>query len=212
MNPRDDARGLVVEELIFTPRGDANRSWGPFSFQVLPGEIMGLSGASGSGKSLLLRSLADLDDHAGRIKLNGVVQAELPAPSWRRRVGMLPAETAWWFDSVGEHFDEAWHSVIGEIGFSQEVMEWPVSRLSAGEKQRLALARLLVREPEALLLDEPTANLDSNSRSIVEALILKYQETTGCPILWVGHSREQLQRTSRHVFEMRDHQIHPLDR
>ena len=205
------ALGLVVEELCFTPR-DSDVQWGPMSFEVDPGDTVGLCGASGSGKSLLLRSIVDLDEHSGRVYLKGREQGNLPAPAWRRNVGMLPAETAWWFDSVGEHFsDEVPPSILEALGFHQDSMEWSVSRLSAGEKQRLALARLLALKPDALLLDEPTANLDAESVSMVEQVIGSYREENACPVVWVAHSRDQLSRVATCVYEMRDRSLHLLE-
>jgi ABC-type bacteriocin/lantibiotic exporter with double-glycine peptidase domain len=82
-------------------------------------------GASGSGKSLFLRALADLDPHRGAIFLDDTACAEIPAPQWRRRVGLLPAESQWWFDEVSAHFPEgAGERLPAALGFTAEVMDW----------------------------------------------------------------------------------------
>ena len=78
--------------------------WKPVELTVAPGECVGVMGGSGSGKTLLLRAIADLDQHVGDVELNGEKCSEMPAPDWRRRVGMLPAESLWWFDTVRPHF------------------------------------------------------------------------------------------------------------
>jgi len=158
-----------------------------------------LAGPSGSGKTLLLRALADLDPHAGRVLLNGVEQRELPAPEWRRRMAYLPAESHWWADRVGAHFRTPDPGLLERLGFAPEVLDWEVARLSSGERQRLALARLLALGPQVLLLDEPTANLDQGNRERVEALVADYLSTHGALALWVSHDPEQARRVgSRH--------------
>ena len=172
--------------------------WEAISLTVSPAEIVGISGASGSGKSLLLRAVADLDVHHGEVKLDGVACASIPAPQWRRKVGMLPAESRWWHRTVGEHFFGEHAELLGDLGFGADVFGWEVSRLSVGERQRLALARLLDREPEFLLLDEPTANLAAASTQRVESVVT----ASGLPALWVGHDEAQLARVARRRFRM----------
>jgi len=158
-----------------------------------------LAGPSGSGKTLLLRALADLDPHAGRVLLDGVEQGELSAAEWRRRVAYLPAESHWWADRVGAHFRAVDATLLERLGFRPDVLEWEVARLSSGERQRLALARLLALGPQALLLDEPTANLDRDNRERVEALVADYLGERGALALWVSHDPDQARRVgTRH--------------
>ena len=193
---------LQVEKLCFL-------DWGPLSFSVDSGECLGLSGESGSGKSLLLRAIADLDEHGGEVFLGGKNCVDQPGSVWRGRVAMLAAESRWWFDSVRPHFPVgADESVFSALGFSGGgVMDWEVARLSAGEKQRLALARLLVRGPRVLLLDEPTANLDSRSSGFVEEAVASYREKQKVPVIWVGHNEEQLRRVANDVLRMQGKQL-----
>ena len=181
---------LHVRELEFL-------DWGPLSFSVAAGECLGLSGDSGSGKSLLLRAVADLDPHGGEVSLAERSCSAMPASEWRRHVGMLPAESRWWFDTVRPHFPEQATVEFGEFGFEGgDVLEWEVRRLSVGERQRLALARLLAHGPEALLLDEPTANLDPRSTELVEGVVSRYREANSAPVVWVAHDATQLERVA----------------
>ena len=125
------------------------------SLTVPRGQVVCLSGPSGSGKSRLLRAVADLEPHSGQISLDNLNQQSVPAHQWRRQVVMVSAESQWWFDEVSAHFPEgAGERLPAALGFPAEVMDWSVSRLSSGERQRLALWRALVQEPDALLLDE----------------------------------------------------------
>lgn len=170
---------------------------------VAPGEILCLSGASGSGKSRLLRAVADLEPHAGEVWLGDRAQSAMPAHEWRRRVMLVPAESHWWAATVGEHLAAAvQEGDLESLGFDREVLAWEVTRLSSGEKQRLALLRALAllgdggREPSALLLDEPTANLDEASTRSVETWLVARIREHGWPTLWVAHDRGQIGRVA----------------
>lgn len=170
---------------------------GPFDLALRAGECVGLGGPSGSGKTRLLRSITDLDAHRGGMRLAGVDSADIPPPSWRRQVALLPAESAWWHDEVGAHFVEApTPSQLASLGFTESVMGWRVDRLSSGERQRLAVLRMLVMAPRVLLLDEPTANLDEDNIGRLETLILDYLRASNAASIWVSHDRRQLQRVA----------------
>jgi putative ABC transport system ATP-binding protein len=172
---------------------------GPLDLEIAPGECVCLSGISGSGKSLTLRAIADLDPSEGELYLNDRRSVDMSGPEWRRNVGLLPAESQWWANTVGEHFADG-KEYIEKVGFDRSVRDWQVARLSTGEKQRLALARLLANSPKVLLLDEPTASLDRDNIVRVEALIEAYQQQHQCAVLWVSHDPEQIDRVSgRHL-------------
>ncbi|KPK40034.1 MAG: ATP-binding protein [Gammaproteobacteria bacterium SG8_47] len=169
---------------------------GPIDLELAAHDCVALSGRSGSGKSLLLRAIADLEPHTGEVFLDGVACASVAPWQWRSQVCLLPAESQWWYPSVGEHFRQLDAGWLEQLGFEAEVLDWEVSRCSTGERQRLALLRLLSRRPLALLLDEPTANLDPESAARVEALIESYRRAEGAPVIWVSHDRAQGQRVA----------------
>ena len=175
---------------------------GPVSFAVAPGECLGVSGPSGSGKTLMLRAIADMEIHGGYVYLDGQEQARVHAPEWRREVALLPAESMWWFETVGEHFSQADSTPYDRLGFDSQVFRWPVSRLSSGERQRLALARLLLNQPRVLLLDEPTANLDPDNVVRVEQLVKNYLVEKQAACLWVTHARDQIERIASHAWRL----------
>ncbi|SEA08066.1 ABC transporter ATP-binding protein [Microbulbifer marinus] len=170
--------------------------------EVAPGQIVCLSGPSGSGKSRLLRAVADLEPHGGVVRLGDRDQDSLAGHRWRQSVMMVPAETAWWFDTVGEHLHKPMPDALGALGFPDDAAEWAVSRLSSGEKQRLALIRALSRDPQALLLDEPTANLDDDTTLQVEDWLQSYIAEHQCPTLWVAHREDQIQRVAAKHFRI----------
>lgn len=178
---------------------------GPWSFTVESGECLALRGPSGAGKSLLLRAIADLDPNEGRVSLDGESREDMAAPDWRRRVAYLAAEPGWWAETVAEHFADwaAARPVVEDLGLSADCGDWPIARLSTGEKQRLALARSLLMNPRALLLDEPTSGLDPDAVERVEALIRARQEA-GIAVLWVTHDRTQAERVARRRLEIED--------
>ncbi|MBI5895754.1 MAG: ATP-binding cassette domain-containing protein, partial [Desulfobacterales bacterium] len=165
---------------------------------------------SGSGKSLFLRALADLDPHEGRMALDGVAAEVIPAHQWRRQVGLLPAESAWWFDSVGPHCDPWPLDALQYLGFSPDVLSWSVSRLSSGERQRLSLLRLLARSPRILLLDEPTANLDVQNTERVEQLLRDFRTKHRPGMLWISHDMAQLKRCCDTIYILEERRLSPL--
>ena len=178
------------------------------SLSLSAGECIAVQGPSGAGKTLLLRAIADLDPNEGLVCLDGRDRSTIAAPEWRRLVGYVPAEPGWWADTVGEHFSE-WTAAlpcVRELGFPEEAKAWPISRLSTGERLRLALVRALMVQPKVLLLDEPTAALDPVSVAAVESLIAT-RVRAGCAVLWVTHDAEQAKRIARRLLLVKGGQV-----
>lgn len=177
---------------------------GPFSFSIGPGECVCLTGPSGTGKSLILKSIADIIPHDGNIFLGDAESRQVPAYEWRRRICLLPPESQWWHDKVGRHFTPNAYEYIQKAGFSMDVLDWEITRLSSGEKQRLALARVFAAAPLALLLDEPTSNLDVQNVKLAEDLILSYMRDKNVSVLWVSHNMEQISRVASRALTLKD--------
>ena len=181
---------------------------GPYSLELGEGECCGLYGASGVGKSLFLRAIADVLPHKGECILKATPCLSMSPQDWRRNVALVPAESFWWYDDVEAHFGiEASNNpyfchLIERLGFSVDVLHWQISRLSTGERQRLSLIRTLVTNPAILLLDEPTSGLDSKMAAVVEAIVAERCTEQDSSCLWVSHDLEQLTRISNRCFQL----------
>lgn len=171
--------------------------WGvlPISFSLAAGECMAIEGPSGSGKTLLLRALADLDPVEGDKRLNGHSYLSMTGPQWRQKVCYNAAEPGWWSDTPADSFKnrDKILTQLYDVGLDAQCLDRPISQLSTGERQRLSLLRLLERDPEVLLLDEPTGALDPEATMRVENL-LNAVRRTGTSILIVTHDKAQAKR------------------
>ena len=194
---------LLIEDLS-SPR--LHIPW----LEVADGECIAIMGVSGAGKSLLLRSIVDLDPNRGEISLDGRSRASMSACEWRRQVMLVPAESGWWADLVGAHFlaDPPVETLITSLGLPPEALGWSVSRLSTGERHRLAIARALCFQPRAILLDEPAAALDAAATERLES-VLKQRLAVGASILLVTHDKDQAARMATRTIVIADGRIVP---
>jgi len=169
--------------------------FGPVDVRVSDGVCLAVMGESGSGKTRLLRAIADLDPAAGACLLDGVASQETSATEWRRQVAYVPAEPGWWAASAIDHFADAnvCREYAGRFGVDPAALSRPISELSTGERQRLALARALQFSPRVLLLDEPTGPLDDRATEKVEGEV-KAQMSRGVTVVLVTHDSGQAAR------------------
>ena len=166
-----------------------------FDFELGEGEAVAVLGPSGSGKTVLLRTIADLDPNHGYVALGRRERNQMPAPEWRRLVTYMAAEPAWWASKVADHFarPEEAGNLLPALRLSPEAMAWELSHLSTGERQRLALLRVLALEPRVMLLDEPMSGLDRDSTAAVEK-VLSERLAAGTGMLFVTHDEDQARR------------------
>lgn len=186
-------------------RGLNGPGFGPIDADVLAGGCLAVMGASGSGKTRLLRAIADLDPSSGNYSLNNVVRSRIPATEWRRRVAYVPAEPGWWAPTAMDHFQnvEECRSLADRLGVEQDALGRPIEELSTGERQRLALVRSLQFEPEVLLLDEPTGPLDAGATERVEDVIRDRMQD-GVGVILVTHDPGLSERLGAEVHTISD--------
>jgi putative ABC transport system ATP-binding protein len=189
------------------------------SLVVRPGERLAIVGSTGSGKTLLLRSLALLDPlDEGRILWRGEPVAARMVPDFRRQVIYLHQRPPLIEGTVevnlrlpytfAIHAHEAFNrnrtvAMLEGVGRG-DLLRRNWRDLSGGESQIVALLRALQLEPTILLLDEPTASLDSDTALSIERLVLNWHQQTdhGRAVIWVTHDRAQSARVATRVLHM----------
>lgn len=180
----------------------------------IPSGSTALLGPSGSGKSTLLRllnRLADPDD--GTVRFHGTDVRELDPLELRRRVGLVPQMPAPVPGSVADNVCFGPRLEGREVdperpvrlaGLDRSFLDRDASRLSVGEQQRVMLARALALEPEVLLLDEPTASLDSAATEAVEDAL---RSLHGVALVLVTHDPAQAGRLAERTIQLRDGRV-----
>ncbi|MBF0382508.1 MAG: ATP-binding cassette domain-containing protein [Magnetococcales bacterium] len=176
---------------------------------ISQGQIVFLTGSSGSGKSLLLRAIADLDPHKGEVWFNNQKAMDTHPTIWRKQVGYLPPNSFWWDDVVANNFDNCEDALVymEAMDLPKEAFDWQLMRMSTGEKQRMSIVRLLSNQPKVLLLDEPTANLDPKTVRAVESMIIEYTKKNNCSVIWVSHDLDQVKRVAHRHLAIDEKQI-----
>lgn len=212
---------LIYQLRDITKEYDGRRVLRVEHLDIQRGEIFALVGPSGAGKSTLLRLLNFLEPPTGgRIRFLGAeFSADRPMPlKLRRRVTTVfqrPtllnrsvwANTVYGLRLRGER--DALHQVqaaLEEVGLT-ELARQPARTLSGGEAQRVALARAMVLQPEVLLLDEPTANLDPYNVGLIEDIVRALNRERGTTLVLVTHNVFQARRLAQRVALLLEGQI-----
>jgi tungstate transport system ATP-binding protein len=178
------------------------------ALDVPAGAVMAVVGPSGAGKSTLLRLLNFLESpSAGELRFAGQ-PVPAPAPlSLLRRVttvfqrpvmlaGSVADNVAYGLRLRGLPAEPAVSAMLERVGLAH-LAPAPAARLSGGEMQRTALARALVLQPQVLLLDEPTANLDPYNVGLIESIVRADNAERGTTVVLVTHNVFQARRMAQ---------------
>jgi tungstate transport system ATP-binding protein len=183
------------------------------SLDILPGEIFAIVGPSGAGKSTLLRLLNFLEQPtSGNVHFHGVefrAGSEMPL-ELRRKVTtvfqrpMLLNESVWGNVTYGLRLrgvadsSNQTNAVLEQVGL-EHLAHQRARTISGGEAQRVALARAMILQPEVLLLDEPTANLDPYNVTLIEEIVRVLNREHGTALVLVTHNVFQAKRLADRV-------------
>lgn len=186
------------------------------SFEVHDGDVFVVFGPSGAGKSSLLRLLNRLDEPtSGTVIVYGTDYRSINPQELRRRVGLVPQRPTLVEGTVAENV--AWGYTLRDEPIDREYLEWLLDRLglngyadrtaddlSGGEQQRVAVARTLFNDPDIVLLDEPTANLDRAAADRVESLLVEVMDALDLTAVLVTHDADRARRLGTRGLLLRD--------
>ena len=191
------------------------------SFHIPIGELVFLMGPTGAGKSTVLRTIyRDMPITDGTLFINGEDVGKVRrrhVPRFRRKIGMvfqdyrlIPDRTV--FENIAlplhiegvskKHIKEKVYDIGEKVGLKKRINNYP-SQLSGGEKQRVSIARALVKEPLVILADEPTGNLDPNvSDEILD--LLEIATESGAAVLMSTHNFPLVQPRRKRFIELNE--------
>ena len=194
------------------------------SFEIKPKEFVSIAGKSGAGKTTLLRILlVEEKPTKGRIFLDGQDLSKIePArlPQLRRKIGavfqdykLLPSKTtyeniAYVMEVIGATEKEIArdvNQVLEIVGLEKRAQNFP-AELSAGERQRAAIARALIHRPDVILADEPTGNLDPYNALDIIRLLLKIHEL-GTTVILATHNKEIINSLGKRVITLEEGRV-----
>ncbi|MGN1481865.1 energy-coupling factor transporter ATPase [Porcipelethomonas sp.] len=200
------------------------------NLEIDKGELVGVIGHTGSGKSTLIQHFNGLlKPTSGKIYLDGqdIWADKSKIRQVRFKVGLVFQYPEYQIFEDTVYKDIAFgpknmglseHEIDGRVrrtaeavGISADILDKSPFELSGGQKRRVAIAGVMAMEPEVLILDEPTAGLDPKGRDLILEQIKNYHKTTGCTVLLVSHSMEDVARYASKILVMNDSKVFCYD-
>lgn len=163
------------------------------SFCIKEGEVLGLLGESGCGKSTIAKSILNLVPYTGSIKLNN---ADPSMVFQDPRSSLNPAKTVGWLLSEAQYLDgekdkavrnEKAIDMIKKVGLDEAYLERFPGELSGGQRQRVAIGLALMQNPHLLIADEPVSALDVTIQAQILGLLKQLQKELDLSILFISH-------------------------
>jgi ATPase subunit of ABC transporter with duplicated ATPase domains len=193
---------LDVENVSFNP-GD-KQILKDITWRIGPGDRLGLVGVNGAGKTTLLRLLTnELQPTSGRIKRGKTVNIAILSQDVKEldefadeRIFTLISREKKFFKIDGKEVGIT--QLVEQLGFTSAQLQTPICDLSGGQRRRLQLLRLLFGEPNVLILDEPTNDLDTDMLAAIEDLLDQWPGT----LIVVSHDRYLLERITDHQYAL----------
>ena len=213
-------RELRLENVIVAPPGQRAPAVSNVSFGLEAGSVLGVIGPSGAGKSSLVRTIVGAwPPRAGAVRLDGAALEQWPAERLGRAIGYLPQTVELFEGTIAENIarfaaspDSDAVMAAAQIAGVHDLIvgmehgyQTPIGQdgawLSAGQRQRIGLARALYGDPFLIVLDEPNSNLDQDGEAALERAI-ELASGRGCVVVVVAHRPAILARTS-HIILLR---------
>ncbi|MDR0913656.1 MAG: energy-coupling factor ABC transporter ATP-binding protein [Oscillospiraceae bacterium] len=213
---------IKVSDFTFCYDGSAQNTLQNVNFNIKPGEFIGLTGNSGSGKTTLLYALCGVIPHFvkgdfyGSIKINGLDTIDTPPAELARHIGLVMQDTESLFattvveDEIRFGLENFGFANIEEhITQTLQLLEIEHLRheflksLSGGQKRRVAIAAVLALQPQCLLLDEPTGELDPPGKRMVYEILTKLNKS-GVTIIAAEKNVELLNEFCKKTFSVED--------
>ena len=194
------------------------------NLEVYPGEIIGVIGRSGIGKTSLLRTIAGLiPPLSGEIEVSrsvgeiGYIPQRLglithQTVGYNVMMGALPKAPFWQslFSMPGREYRDQARRAIESVDLSEKVLE-PISQLSGGQQRRVAIARSMVQQPTLLLADEPLGELDAETAKGIISLITNLAKEQGTAAIIVDHNPVRASTFCNRVLQIRGTRLEVVD-
>jgi len=221
-------RSINLDDLTIVYPGQVVAALRNISLQFQSSGLVVVTGPSGSGKSTLINAIAGIEvPTSGKIMVDGTDMSDLDMTSWRCMVGYVPQEIVLFPESIRENVSlgndkvasddivevlrmvDAWRFVDKLPGGMETQVGQSGSKLSGGERQRISLARALLRKPRILILDEPTAALDSATENEICTTLRRISETI--LVIVITH-RPAIVNFADTVIQLEDGSVHKMSK